>query len=215
MIRELLDRLFPHDTLVIDGAPYMRRWYVFGYAPTPDGPDALMVCATCRLAVVQFDGRWLHEPEDPVPPPGWGPHPPVAVSAERPGWRWQNHGLGAVRLHEVITSDDSRAFHDHPWPFLSVGLRGSYVEETPFIGPDGTVPAPGEPGNWNRTMRAPFVNRKAAGDLHVLRVPGRPVWTLFFTRPKVRSWGFAGPFGWLPWRSFDAEFPERNAWTET
>lgn len=214
MIRRLLD-LLPHDTLMIGGRPYMRRWYVFGYAPTPDDPDKRMVCATCEMAVFAgcsaFDGSgaWTHAAEIMD-----ADHAPVAISATRPGWWWRDHGLGAVRIHQIIASDDSRAFHDHPWPFASVGLTGSYVEVTPFLG-DGAVPAPDDPRNWRRRWRAPFLNRKAATDLHVLEVDGRPVWTLFLTRPKERSWGFAGPFGWLPWRTFDAEFPERDAWTET
>lgn len=215
MIRRLLDHL-PHDTLMIGGRPCMRRWYLFGYAPTPGNPDKLMICGTCQMVVhpgcsaLDGSGSWTHAAEIMD-----ADHAPVAISATRPGWWWRDHGLGAVRIHEVITSDDSRAFHDHPWTFLSIGLVGTYVEETPFVGIDGAVPPPGAPDNWHRTLRAPFINVKRATDLHVLAVPGRSVWTLFLSRPKTRSWGFAGPFGWLPWRSFDAEFPERNAWTET
>lgn len=222
-IRRLLDRL-PHDTLHVGGQVYMRRWYLFGYAPTPDDPDARMICATCRfdLALVEdwhseTPGTWEHA--------GHGAgiqdadHAPVAISAERPGWWWTDHGLGAVRIHEIVASDDSRAFHDHPWPFLSILLRGSYVEIQPGWGLsdcDGVVvacPSPGEDDESIRRYRAPTINRKHAMDLHVLTVERGPVWTLFLTRPKVRSWGFAGPFGWLPWRSFDKEFPERDAWT--
>jgi hypothetical protein len=133
-------------------------------------------------------------------------------------WSWANRWVGGIRLHEIVASDDSRAYHDHPWDFLSIGLRGSYVEETTAVVPGETLadvyaPAPGW-GDRHR-FRAPFINRHRATDLHVLHVGGnRPCWTLFITGPKIRSWGFAGPFGWLGWRDFDAQYPERDAWTE-
>jgi hypothetical protein len=231
LLRRLLD-LLPHDTLYVGGRPYMRRWYLFGYAPTPEDPDARMICALCRETVFpgcsahDGSGAWTHAAEifdiD---------HTAVGISASRSHWWWHDHGLGAVRLHEIMASDDSRAFHDHPWPFVSIGLWGTYIELTPnpryveheradlggqllwCCAPHDQVTLDEHPMVLRRRFRAPFVNRKAATDLHVLEVE-RPVWSLFLTRPKQRSWGFAGPFGWLPWRTFDQEFPERDAWTQ-
>lgn len=218
MLHRLLDRLFPHDTLHVGGKPYMHRWYVFGYAPTPDDPDARMICATCRGDVVS-DGcepeAWEH-----LVPPG-ELHDVVAISAPRSGWRWQDHGLGAFRIHCTVASDDSRAFHDHPWDFASIIVKGAYRELRPLRvvtdDHDGAIvwcPRPDEPGRVvDRVYRAPALNVKRAADLHVLDVERGPVWSLFFTRPKTRSWGFAGPFGWIGWRTFDERFPEREAFT--
>lgn len=224
----LLRRLFPHDTLHIGGKPYMHRWYVWGYAPTPDDPDAAMVCATCKVELTNAPTLmgddptfWRHGI------PGMYDHDAVPVSAPRAGWRWQDHGVGAFRIHCTVASDDSRAFHDHPWDFASIIVRGAYVETRPTVVLYGDPEQP-ERVTWcpavdaelpsdmtERTLyRAPAINRKRATDLHVLEVDDGPVWSLFFTRPKVRSWGFAGPFGWLGWRTFDAEYPERDAYTE-
>lgn len=133
----------------------------------------------------------------------------------RSGW-WWNLPF-AVRIHEIVASDDSRAFHDHPWPWVSILLRGAYDETTPaFVSVVGTTLRPTHPSNPTRRFAAPAVNRKAAEDLHVLTIPtgGRSVWTLFLTAKKRRTWGFATPSGWFPWREFDAKFPERDAWTE-
>lgn len=216
LVRRLLDRL-PHDTLYIGGAPYMHRWYVIGYAPVPDNPDGRMICATCRLDVQQGDrsGLWWHVGHGA--PIQNQDHSPSPVSAPRSGW-WWNRGW-AIRVHETVASDDSRAFHDHPWPFVSIGLHGTYVEERPghvhvVDGVPVDCSSPGAPENTLHTYQAPFVNVKAATDLHVLSVADGPVWTVFCTLRKERSWGFAGPFGWRGWRTFDAEFPERDAWTE-
>lgn len=112
--------------------------------------------------------------------------------------------------------------NDHPWAFLAIGLSGSYIEETPDpglvehdeLGAVTHCPLPGIWWNRKRRFTAPFVNVKRATDLHVLDVHDGPVWTLFLTRPKTRSWGFAGPFGWMGWRDFDSAFPERDAWTD-
>lgn len=216
LLFRLPERLVPRDTLYVGGQPYMHRFYLAGYAPTPGDPDAHMTCARCPV-MIQRDAEtneWYHR--------GEADHDVQPVSAPRYGWRWQDHGLGAVRLHCTVASDDSRAFHDHPWPFLSIGLAGAYVETQPAttitkgMGAERQVAWASEvdhPDNPRRLFRAPFLNRKAATDLHVLEVDKGPVWSLFFTRPKVRSWGFAGPFGWLGWRAFDAEHPERDAWT--
>ena len=37
----------------------------------------------------------------------------------------------SVRLHHFLSSDDDRAFHDHPWWFVTLVLKGSYVDASP------------------------------------------------------------------------------------
>lgn len=34
-------------------------------------------------------------------------------------------------FHRIMRSDMGRHFHDHPWSFLSLILRGGYTEHTP------------------------------------------------------------------------------------
>lgn len=170
-LRRLLD-LLPHDTLKIEGKPYMHRWYVFGYAPA--------------------------DLDAPVGSPG----------NTRQHWWWNNQWLGAVRIHCILASDDQRAFHDHPWPFVSIGLRGSYTELTPgqvrIDSETGQLTArpPDHASTHRHRFRAPFINHKAALDLHALVVERGPVWSLFLTRPKQRSWGFVTSSGFIPWREF-------------
>ena len=46
--------------------------------------------------------------------------------------RWVlNLHLFSVRLHHFRRSDDARAFHDHPWFFVTLVLRGSYIDRSP------------------------------------------------------------------------------------
>lgn len=99
-----------------------------------------------------------------------------------------------IYLHEFVRSDDDRALHDHPWVNLSILLRGSYLEH--FL--DGRVKMrkawrPWAP--WRLTFRFPKEAR---------------VWTLFITGPKVRTWGFHCPRGWIPWTEFVEQTPGGN-----
>lgn len=93
-----------------------------------------------------------------------------------------------VYLHEILHSDDDRAFHDHPWPNTSYILFGSYIEHTP----DGEfIRSPGD------------VIQRSANALHRLEAwPGVSCVSLFMTGPKEREWGFQCPQGWVHWRDF-------------
>lgn len=87
----------------------------------------------------------------------------------------------SLRLHRIRLPDHGRELHDHPWPFLSVVLRGWYDEEIPDSS-GGTV---------TRVRRIRWVNWKSATDYHrVVRVPDRGVWTLFLTGQRWRRWTF-------------------------
>lgn len=92
-----------------------------------------------------------------------------------------------IYLHCVLKDDDDRALHDHPYHSLSLILRGSYYENTPA----------------GRFYREPgdLIYRPAAQP-HRLEVCQGPVWTLFFTGPRFREWGFHCPRGWVPWQDF-------------
>lgn len=93
-----------------------------------------------------------------------------------------------IYLHRFLASDPD-VLHDHPWNSTSIILEGSYIEVTPvgeFLR---------EPGS---------VSTRKATDAHRIIVPGAPVLSLFFTGPKVRSWGFHCPKGWVHWEDFHA-----------
>lgn len=93
-----------------------------------------------------------------------------------------------VYLHRILTSDDDRAMHDHPWSNISYLLFGSYWEHTPE-------------GKFLR--KAGEVVSRPADALHRLEViPGEEAISLFITGPKVREWGFACEHGWVHWEDF-------------
>lgn len=87
-------------------------------------------------------------------------------------------------VNDIRRPDSDRWMHDHPWGFLSLLLRGSYVEETP---------------SRVRTVRG--FNLKRAHDLHRIISVSRAV-TLVLTTRKTRSWGFQTDRGWMGWREY-------------
>jgi len=41
-----------------------------------------------------------------------------------------------VVLHKIVKSDEP-IFHDHPWPFITVVIKGGYWEHTPVLDDNG------------------------------------------------------------------------------
>jgi len=89
----------------------------------------------------------------------------------------QTFGI-AVRVHRILRSDYGRDFHDHPWNFLSVILKGGYNEATP-ADPHGA---------WYGAGSVLF---RRATDWHRLVLPWTgEAWTLFISGPRIQRWGF-------------------------
>lgn len=98
-----------------------------------------------------------------------------------------------IRLHHILRSDEDRDLHDHPWPFVSLILSGGYWEYRPSREPFCGV---------NRQWRRPWsIAYRRAEDAHRLKLT-RPVWTLVFTGPRRRAWGFYTRRGWVHWRDY-------------
>ena len=91
-----------------------------------------------------------------------------------------------LTLHKIVKSDDP-ILHDHPWPFLTIILKGGYYEHTPLYGNDGQII--GELCQW----RGPgSIIRRRAKDFHWLELDESvgPATTLFFMGRQQRDWGF-------------------------
>ena len=105
-------------------------------------------------------------------------------------WLIPRNKLFNVYLHEFLRSDDDRALHDHPWPNLSVLLRGRYVEHT--IAAGGVA--------YRVERQAGAVKLRLPRQAHRIEIAeGETCWTVFVTGPRLREWGFHCPGGWRPW----------------
>jgi hypothetical protein len=81
----------------------------------------------------------------------------------------------SIRLHKWLASDDLRFFHDHAWDFLSIILKGYYIEKTPS-GVD--------------YRRIGSVRFHKAEYQHKVVVFEPPCWSLVISKPKRRNFGF-------------------------
>lgn len=89
-------------------------------------------------------------------------------------------------LHKIVKSDDP-IFHDHPWPYMTIILKGGYWEHTPVFNNDGKILT--EFQVW----RGPgSIILRGAKEFHWLELDEEkgPATTLFFMGPQLRDWGF-------------------------
>lgn len=121
------------------------------------------------------------------------------------GWLLQRFGV-SVRIHRLHTPDLDRHMHDHPWPFVSVVLRGFYVEARPrqiepaFFGDVHTVES-----MQMRVRGTGSIAFRRATDRHsILSTSVGEVWTLFITFPKRQWWGFYTPSGKVHWKDYES-----------
>jgi len=92
--------------------------------------------------------------------------------------------IGNLYVHRFHRSDEDRELHDHPWFFISLILVGGYVEET----------------KTGKRMKVPgmILFRPARWAHRTELVGGRECWTLVWTFPRSREWGFHCDEGWKP-----------------
>jgi hypothetical protein len=116
----------------------------------------------------------------------------------RPRWFWRGFG---VYLHKFVGDDWSLDMHDHPKRFISIGLSGSYREETPtadwFESDDDVVE------RIDTVYHAPWIRTFPAHHIHrIALMGGRPCWTLVIVLRHVREWGFWHRGMFMHWRNY-------------
>ena len=98
---------------------------------------------------------------------------------------WKKHF--SVYLHHFVGDDWTRDLHDHPKRFISVGLWGWYIEETP---------------TGKTIYRAPWLRTFPATHIHRLTVPSKNCWTLVVVLKPVREWGFWHLGEFVHWKTY-------------
>lgn len=119
----------------------------------------------------------------------------------------------AARIHQILRSDTDRHYHDHPWAYISIVLRGGYWELTPRLRETAWgLDIVGERRRWRGPGSVAF---RSAKSWHKLQLPtwtrlnntgceieNVPCWTLFITFPKTQSWGFLVEGTKVLWRDY-------------
>ena len=106
-------------------------------------------------------------------------------------YRWTLLKLWAGRglyLHHFIGDDWSLDLHDHPKRFVSIGLKGKYLETTP---------------SGSKVYQAPWIRTFPADHIHRLSmIDGGDCWTLVIVLKAVRDWGFWHDGLFIQWRRY-------------
>lgn len=102
-----------------------------------------------------------------------------------------------VYLHDIYEPDGDRDPHNHPWPFVSIILRGSYTENFypyPYVNDHYIMQT------WKRwSMHT--MGRDSAHRI-VRAAPGLK--TLILVGPRHSAgWGFFTENGWVHWKEYD------------
>lgn len=128
-----------------------------------------------------------------------GPHRGFTLATDTTGeayqtrwWLFDTPWLG-LAVHRFSTPDTSATLHDHPFPFVSLILRGGYTEarKDPYTGRI----------EERRVRRWNLMRRTDAHYVTELHAPA--VWTLMVVGADRRIWGF-----WTP-------TDDRRRWTWT
>lgn len=114
--------------------------------------------------------------------------------------KWLPFGL---RIHHIATADYDRHLHDHPFTFISLLLRGWYVEQRP-IQIDPCFETDGDTETCNTTYRktGSIALRRAVARHAINKVSPGGCWTLVLTFNKVQWWGFYTPAGKVHWQEY-------------
>lgn len=121
-------------------------------------------------------------------------------------WRIVQTPWFAIYLHKIATPDKDRDLHDHPWPFVSMVLRGGYDEvmDTAAHYFPMMNHALGRQ-ELLRTVRRGWLSiafRRATDAHRIVRLHRTPTWTLVLTGPRRRSWGFYTEQGFVDWKEY-------------
>lgn len=114
-------------------------------------------------------------------------------------WLFQKLGV-CIRLHCIHAPDLDREMHDHPWTFLSVVLRGWYIEDRPLSPERADFP---EIGVATLRKVGSYALRRFYHRHKIISVSPGGVWTLFVTFRKRQAWGFYTEQGKVWWWKFE------------
>ncbi len=78
-------------------------------------------------------------------------------------------------MHHWLASDDQRHYHDHGWDFITIVLKGGYVDRSP----DGID-----------QLSAGDIRFRKATHQHTVQVNPGGCWSLLLCSNIKREWGF-------------------------
>lgn len=126
--------------------------------------------------------------------------PPDETIGDRYMRRWHvaKSQAWSYYVHLYAGDDPAPWPHDHPWPSLSLCLRGTLHEH-----------ARDRRGRSRGTTIAPgMLLWRPARFAHRLELTSSTALTLFLAGPHTRTWGWHLPGGWVPWNEISRVDPD-------
>ena len=123
--------------------------------------------------------------------------------------------LFGVYVHDIEQPDPGLDLHDHPWPFVTIVVRGGYSEEyahtrdaSAWAGiaeelDESHGPAGLHPRGLVRTWRRGSIHRIRMTEAHRIIVADPGTRTILLRGRKTRGWGFYLPIGWIDQTRYD------------
>jgi len=100
--------------------------------------------------------------------------------------------LCSVMIHWINLPDPQPDLHDHPNDFISLVVRGGYVEEIPDPKDVGAI----------LIRRIRYINFVQAKNRHRILDVKKPTVTLVLANRVKRNWGFWVDGEFVPWREY-------------
>lgn len=122
-------------------------------------------------------------------------------------WRILETPWFGLFIHRFDGPDSRPVLHDHPWSFVSLLVRGGYVEHRLGYGKISSAPTPRQV--IRRHVR--FVNVMRRDDAHFIESLDRtPTWSVLVVGKRRRTWGFLRPIpgstrGAWSWTPFNTD----------
>lgn len=114
-------------------------------------------------------------------------------------WRVIQTPYAALYLHKFLRGDSDPFVHDHPWNFISIVLRGGYVEMRRNNMTHKVYP-----------RHVKHINVMHTHDAHYISTLDRvPTWSLLLVGRRVRTWGF-----WQSRNDMEPGKVQNQTWTE-
>lgn len=112
--------------------------------------------------------------------------------------------IGGIVVHHIDGPDPGLDMHDHPWSFITIILRGGYIEEAAHT---TVLNIAAERGygvhSTIRRWRRWSIHRMPLTVAHRIIHADQDTLTLMLRWRKVRTWGFYTPAGWVSWEDYD------------
>lgn len=100
--------------------------------------------------------------------------------------------VGKLRLHRFYPNTTDRDYHDHPWPFVTLVIQGSYTDVT--LEGRVTEMTPGK------------IRYRSANHAHKTFAGPKGCTTIVASPHERKPWGFFPDGKWMPWSKYMAKF---------